>query len=312
MPTTGSSTVPITMSSEEITREVLRVVRTTSDPRLREIMAALIRHLHDFARQVKLQPGELLKGAEFLTACGQISSASRHEFLMLSDTLGLTMVVDTLAAGVAEGGFESSVLGPFYRAGAPLVDNGANLSRGEDDGEPARINGQVTDLEGNPIAGALLDVWGTNARGLYENIDPDQPDFNLRGQLRTRADGTYEIWTAKPVSYPIPDDGPAGALLYAMQRHNMRPGHVHVIVSAAGYKSVVSELFTAGDPYLDSDVVFGVKPSLVVGYRQVDDTVAAQAAGVANPFWAADYDFRLTPGEGQAVEFSSGAASADG
>lgn len=313
MPTTaGSPAAPTTMSSEDITREVLQVVTTTRDPRLREVMTALIRHVHDFAREVKLQPAELLKAAEFLTACGQISSPSRHEFLMLSDTLGLTMVVDTLTADVAEGGFESSVLGPFYRADAPSVDNGANLSRGKDDGEPARITGRVTDLLGNPVPGALLDIWGTNARGLYENVDPDQPDFNLRGRLRARDDGTYEFWTVKPVSYPIPNDGPAGSLLYAMDRHNMRPGHVHVIVSADGYRTVVSELFTAGDPYLDSDVVFGVKPSLILGYHLVDDPAAAQAAGVANPFRAAQYDFRLTPGESEHVEFSTGAASAGG
>jgi len=303
------TTTPTTMTSEDVTAAVLSVVKQTPDARQREVMTALVRHLHDFAREVRLTPEELLAANDFLTRCGQISSDHRHEFLMLSDTLGFTMCVDTMAAGVADGAFESSVLGPFYRADAPEVANGGSISHGEGDGEPTRFTGTVTDLGGTPIPGAVIDLWGTAANGLYENIDPDQPDYNLRGKVRTRDDGTYEVWTAKPVSYPVPDDGPAGQLLYAMERHNMRPGHLHVIVSADGFKTVVSELFVAGDPYLDSDAVFGVKPSLIADFEQVDDLAAAAAAGIANPFWSLAYDFRLTPGDGSTVDFSTGAAA---
>lgn len=310
--TVAEPTSTSTMTAEDVTATVLSIVERTPDARLREVMTALIRHVHDFAREVRLTPGELLQAAEFLTACGQISSDHRHEFLMLSDTLGLTMVVDTVATDVAEGGFESSVLGPFYRSGAPEVPHGANLSKGEDDGDPAHFSGTVTDLSGTPISGAVLDIWGTNAKGLYENLDPSQPDFNLRGKVRTRDDGTFDVWTVKPVSYPIPDDGPAGQLLHAMERHNMRPGHIHVIVSAEGYRTVVSEVFVAGDPYLESDAVFGVKPSLVAPFERVDDPAAAAAGGVENPFWSLVYDFRLTLGDSRAVEFSTGAAPKEG
>lgn len=300
---------PKTMSSEDVTDAVLAVVAETPDERLRTVMTSLIRHLHDFAREVELKPDELFAANEFLTGCGKISSEHRHEFLMLSDTIGLTMAVDTMLSGVAEGAFESSVLGPFYRAGAPEVENGANLSQGEDDGTPCRFSGRVTSIDGIPIGGALLDIWGTNANGLYENVDPDQPDYNLRGKVRTRDDGTFEVWTVQPVSYPIPDDGPAGQLLYAMERHNMRPGHIHVIVSADGFSTVISEIFVAGDQYLDSDAVFGVKPSLVAEFEQVDDPEAARRAGVDNPFSSLTYDFRLTPGESHLPGFTTGATA---
>lgn len=304
-----ADTTPVTTgtTSETITRQVLAMCGGARDARLAVIVAALVRHLHDFARDVHLQPDELFRAAEFLTRCGQISDDSRHEFLLLSDTLGLTMVVDTETADVADGGFESSVLGPFYRADAPWVQHGDSLSRGgATDGELVHVSGRVVDLEGRPVAGAVLDVWGTNAAGVYENVDPGQPEMNLRGRLAVCADGTYEYWTAKPSSYPIPADGPAGELLHVLGRHNMRPAHLHVIASAPGHRTVASELFTQGDPYLDSDVVFGVKPSLVVPYTRVDDPGRARAAGVDNPFWAMSFDVVLTPGAAKDVAFSSG------
>ena len=294
------------MSSEQITAEVLAAIGPAGDTRAGEILAAVIRHAHDLAREVRLTPRELLAAADFLRRCGDISDAARHEYVLLSDVLGLTMVVDTEAAGVADGALETSVLGPFYRAGAPWEPNGANISRGAADGEPARIRGRVLDPGGAPVSGAVLDVWGTNSHGLYENVDPAQPDYNLRGRFRSAADGGYDLWTVKPVSYPVPADGPVGDLLKVAGRHNMRPAHFHVIASADGYRTIVTELYTDDDPYLHSDAVFGVKPSLVVHYDRVDRPEALKAAGRSEPYWDLEYDFILTPGHSAATGFSTG------
>jgi protocatechuate 3,4-dioxygenase beta subunit len=292
-------------SSEQITAQVLAAVAGAGDTRAGEILAAVIRHAHDLAREVRLTPAELLAAADFLKRCGDISDAARHEYVLLADVLGLTMVVDTVAAGIPDGALETSVLGPFYRAGAPWEPNGATISRGIDDGDPARIHGRVLDASGAPVGGAVLDVWGTNRNGLYENVDPSQPDYNLRGRFRSGADGRYDLWTAKPVSYPIPSDGPVGELLTVTGRHNMRPAHFHVIASADGYRTIVTELFTDDDPYLGSDAVFGVKPSLVVRYDRVDAPAAVKAAGRTGPYWDLEYDFVLTPGQAASTGFST-------
>lgn len=293
------------VTSEYVTDQVLMAMSTTPDPRTREILTQLVRHAHDFVRAVRLTPGELLGAAQYLRACGEICDEARHEFILLGDVLGITMAAETLAGEAPDGAFENSVLGPFYRAGSPLEPAGADIARGTDDGEPALVRGRVLDLGGQPIAGAELDVWGTNHGGLYENVDPAQPDFNLRGRFRTGPDGRFEFWTVKPVSYPIPDDGPVGELLRAAGRHNMRPGHLHVIVSAEGYRTVVSELYTDGDPWLGDDAVFGVKPSLVVHYDRVEDPDVLAARGRDTPFWELERDLVLVPGDRTGVGFST-------
>lgn len=298
------------MSSEQITATVLAAISGASGTRAGEILSAVIRHAHDLAREVRLQPGELLAAADFLQRCGDISNDARHEYVLLSDVLGLTMVVDTEAGDVPDGALENSVLGPFYRAGAPWEPNGANISRGTADGEPARIHGLVLDTSGAPVSGAVLDVWGTNGRGLYENVDSFQPDFNLRGRFRSGVDGRYDVWTVKPVSYPIPGDGPVGDLLAITGRHNMRPAHFHVLASAEEYRTVVTELFTDDDPYLGTDPVFGVKPSLVVHYTRIDNPEAIAAAGRSEPYWDLEHDLILTPGHASVVGFSTGRQSA--
>jgi catechol 1,2-dioxygenase len=293
------------VTSEYVTGQVLTAMSAASDPRTREILTELVRHAHDFVRAVRLTPTELLRAAEYLKACGTISDDVRHEFILLGDVLGITMAAETLAADAPDGAFENSVLGPFYRAQAPLEAAGADIARGTDDGEPALIRGRVLDLDGSPIAGAELDVWGTNHSGRYENIDPEQPDFNLRGRFHTDAEGRFEFWTVKPVSYPIPDDGPVGELLRAAGRHNMRPGHLHVIVSADGYRTVVSELYTDDDPWLGDDAVFGVKPSLVVHYDLVDDPAVLAARGRDTPYWDLERDLVLVPGDRTRVGFTT-------
>jgi hydroxyquinol 1,2-dioxygenase len=301
-----AATPAAAMTSEQITADVLAAISGADGSRAGEILSALVRHAHALAREVKLQPGELLAAGEFLQRCADISDESRHEFILLSDVFGMTMVVDTEAAAVADGALETSVLGPFYRAGAPWESNGANISRGGDDGEPAHIHGRVLDTEGKLVADAVVDVWSTNKNGFYENQDPSQPDYNLRGRFRTDAEGYFDLWTVKPVSYPIPNDGPVGELLKLTKRHNMRPAHFHVMVSADGFQTVATELFSDDDQYLDSDVVFGVKPSLIVHYDRVESPDALAAAGRTEPYWDMEYDFVITPGEAAAIEFSTG------
>jgi protocatechuate 3,4-dioxygenase beta subunit len=292
-------------SSEQITATVLDAINGAAGTRAGDILAAVIRHAHDLARAVRLQPGELLAAADFLKRCGDISDPARHEYILLADVLGLTMVVDTEAADVPYGALETSVLGPFYRAGAPWESPGADISRGVDDGEPAHIHGRVLDTSGAPVSGAVLDVWGTNRHGRYENVDPAQPDYNLRGKFRSGPDGGYDLWTVKPVSYPIPGDGPVGELLAFTGRHNMRPAHLHFIASAVGFRSIATELYTDNDPYIDGDAVFGVKPSLVVHYNRIDSSETLKAAGRSEPYWDLEYDFILTPGASAITEFST-------
>lgn len=296
---------PSATTSEQITQTVLAAVAPTPSSRLRQVISALVRHSHDLAREVGLQPDELLAAAHYLKRCGDISDESRHEFILLADVLGLTMVIDTLAAPVPGGALETSVLGPFYRAGAPVEPNGADICRGARDGQTAHVFGRVLDVDGCAVPGAQLDIWGTNHNGLYENADPSQPDFNLRGRFVTDHDGRYELWTIKPVSYPIPDDGPVGDLLRATARHNMRPAHLHVIASAPGFRTIVTELYTEGDPYLDTDAVFGVKPSLIVHYDWISEPDQLAAAGRRAPFWQLHHDVVLTSGESTEVAFST-------
>lgn len=298
--TGASKTTP-----DMITDITLAEYDRAQDPRMHQILASLIKHLHAFAKDVNLKPDELLKATEFLTWGGQISDEKRHEFILLSDTLGLTMLVETLADDLPDGAFEPSVLGPFYREGSPYIEHYDNISRGENDGVPALVTGQVRAIDGTPLGNAELDVWQTNNNGLYENVDPNQPDYNLRARLKTDADGQFAFWTVRPESYPIPIDGPVGQLLEIGNRHNMRPAHIHFIVSAPGYKTVVSEIFDRVDEYLDGDAVFGVKDSLVTDFVLSDEPDVAKKYDQPNPFYRMTYDFVLVEGERAKVQFST-------
>ena len=276
---------------------MLAAIAPARDARAGEILAAVIRHAHDLAREVRLTPGELLAAADFLRRCGEISDAARHEYILLADVLGLTMVVDTEAADVADGALETSVLGPFYRAGAPWEPNGANISRGTDDGEPARIHGRVLDTSGAPVSGAVLDVWGTNSRGLYENVDPAQPDYNLRGRFRSGADGGYDLWTAKPVSYPIPGrrsgrgaargDRPAQHAPRALPRDRL-----------CGRATGPSSPSCTPTTTPTSTVTPSSASSRRLSFITTGSTArtALKAAGRTEPYWDLEYDFVLTPG----------------
>jgi protocatechuate 3,4-dioxygenase beta subunit len=276
------------MTPTRLTEQVLEAYGETPDPRLREILGALISHLHAFAVQTQLTPDEWLAGLEFLTATGQKCDSERQEFIMLSDVLGLSSLVDLINA--AADATESTVLGPFYVPGAPIRALGAQIGRPED-GSPTLVRGRVTSPDGKPVAGATLDIWQSSINGLYDTQDPGQPPFNLRGVFVTGPDGRYEFRTARPVSYPVPTDGPVGDLLRSAGRHCWRAAHIHAIVSATGRRPVTTHIFDAENPYLDSDTVFGVKDSLVRPFRP---------AGPSHPSdvqYVADMDFVLATAE---------------
>ncbi len=246
--------------------EALRRIDLIEDCRLKQVMGAFTRHMFAFINEVKPSEKEWMTGIEFLTGIGQMCDDKRQEFILLSDVTGVSMLVDYLAHKDETGATESSVLGPFYREGAPHYEAGETISQ-DGKGDKVVVSGRVTDTEGNPIANARLDVWQTAPNQMYEVQDPDQPDYNLRGVFTTDAEGRYWLRTVKPVSYPVPDDGPVGVLLRAIGRHPFRPAHIHFVISAPGYKPVATQLFTDDDEYLETDTVFGVKDSLLVHYE---------------------------------------------
>jgi hydroxyquinol 1,2-dioxygenase len=252
-----------------ITESALERLAKCPDPRLKEVMTALIRHVHEFAREVKLTPAEWTRGIEFLTDVGHITDDKRQEFILLSDTLGLSALVDILAnSGKSEATTESSLLGPFFREGAPELPDGANIARGIE-GEPLRVHGSVASVEGKPLSGAQIDVWQASSGGLYDlQFDNFKgAEMNLRARFRTDAEGKFNFVTVKPSSYGVPSDGPVGRMLHAMGRHPFRPAHIHFIISVPGYRRLVTALYVDGDKYIDSDVVFGSRAELVVKYR---------------------------------------------
>jgi protocatechuate 3,4-dioxygenase beta subunit len=255
-------------------------------------MTSLVTHLHAFIRDVELTEAEWMIGIQFLTQVGQMCDDRRQEFILLSDTLGVSMLVDAINHRADRGSTESTVLGPFYREGAVELPAGGSISL-DGRGEPAIVSGRVLSTDGAPIAGAVLDVWEGNDAGLYEQQDPNQPDMNLRGRFRTDAEGRYSIVAIKPVSYPVPDDGPVGQMLRSLGRHPYRPAHIHFIVSAEGHAPLTTHLFASGDQYLESDAVFGTKDSLIVDFARHDSAEEAASHGVAAPFYTVEYDFVL-------------------
>lgn len=235
-----------------------------TDPRLRFLMARLAQHLHDFARETRLTHDEWRKGLEVLRRTGDITTDERNEFVLLSDLLGLSSLVDMLHS--PEGGTSSSVLGPFHIAGAPPLPVGGDL-KGDFVGEVVLVEGTVRDPSGAPIPGVELDVWQTAPNGLYSSQDPAQATYSFHGLLTAGADGRYAFTTVRPVPYEVPTDGPAGELLRATGRHAWRPSHLHFIIKAPGFRSLVTEVFPDDDPYLDEDAVFGVRDDLIMHYE---------------------------------------------
>ena len=265
------------------------------DERLRQIMDVVIRHLHEAAKEIEPTQEEWFKAIQFLTATGHMCDDWRQEFILLSDVLGVSMLVDAINNRKPSGATETTVLGPFHVADAPARENGADICL-DGKGEPLVIHGKVTSVDGTPIEGARLDVWQANDEGFYDVQQKGiQPDFNLRGIFLSHADGGYWFRGVKPKYYGIPNDGPIGAMLEKLGRHPYRPAHLHYIVGADGYEEITTHIFVPDDPYIDSDVVFGVKESLLAEFAKVDNPERAEKFGVANPFWEVEFDFALAP-----------------
>ncbi|WP_327000465.1 intradiol ring-cleavage dioxygenase [Dactylosporangium sp. NBC_01737] len=268
-----------------------------ADPRLRQVLSSLVRHLHDFVKEVDLTDEEWAAGIGFLTRTGQTCTDVRQEFILLSDVLGVSMLVETVnhrTGGVAT---ESTVLGPFHQVRSPDRRLGDDINL-DGKGVPCLVSGRVTGPDGTALPGARVDVWQTNEDGFYDVQQPGvQPAGNLRGLFTTDEQGRYWFRSAVPRYYPIPADGPVGELLTATGRHPYRPAHLHFIVSAPGHRPVTTHVFVADSPYLDSDAVFGVKESLIRDVPEVDDPARAAATGMANPFRALTFDITLLRGD---------------
>jgi hydroxyquinol 1,2-dioxygenase len=287
---------PTRTTPADITAAVIASFDAAEDPRLRELMQALARHLHAFAGEVELTEEEWQAAIRVLTATGHITDDRRQEFILWSDSLGLSMLVDALANPLPPGATESTVLGPFYVPGSPEREYGESMAA-EPAGMPAWVHGRVLDTDEQPIAGAELDVWQNGDDQLYAVQRPEAPEDHLRGRYRTREDGSYAFLAVRPVPYPIPYDGPVGQMLDATGRHPWRPAHIHMIVRAPGYRTVTTHIFDRDSDYLDSDAVFAVKPSLLREFveRGPDDPERPQ--GVDGAWVSVENDIVLAAGE---------------
>ena len=282
----------------DITAAALASFDGADDERLRRLAQVLTRHLHAFATEVGLTQGEWEEGIRILTETGHITDDRRQEFILWSDTLGLSMLVDALANPLPSGATESIVLGPFYVPGSPLRPHGASIAE-EVAGAPAWIHGKVLDLDGGPIPGAELDVWQNGDDRLYAVQNAEAPEDHLRGRFTTRDDGSYAFLAVRPVPYTIPDDGPVGRMLAATGRHPWRPAHVHMIVRAPGYRTLATHIFDRESEYLDSDAVFAVKPSLLREFvrRPADDP--ERPDGVEGEWFSVENTLVLAPADEQ-------------
>ncbi len=295
------------VSKENITSAFLDYMGDDTDDRLKFILERLAHHLHDFVRETGLTHEEWRKGLELLYNAGEISTPQRNEFILFSDVLGLSSLVDMVNS--PDNGTPSSVLGPFHILGAPDVPVGVDLI-GNNEGQAVVVGGRVLTPQGDPIKGAELEIWQTADNGLYSNQDTAQPEYNLRAHMRTDADGRYLFSTVRPAPYTVPDDGPVGELLHATGRHPWRPSHLHFIVQADGYRSLVTEVFPSDDPYLDEDAVFGVRNQLVMEYQERTDVNGLPddleiKDKLKAPFYVVDFDFVLTKDTGSNQRLTS-------
>ncbi|MGB3247044.1 MAG: intradiol ring-cleavage dioxygenase [Sulfitobacter sp.] len=263
--------------------------------RLADVMASLINHLHAAVKEIEPTEEEWLQAIIFLTETGHKCDDWRQEFILLSDILGVSMLVDAINNRKPSGASESTVLGPFHVPDAPERPMGSNICL-DGKGEQMLVKGRILDINGKPVAGAKIDVWQTNDDGFYDVQQKGiQPDFNLRGIFRTGADGSYWFWGAKPRFYPIPDDGPVGKLLAQLGRHPFRPAHLHYIIEAEGFETLVTHIFDPDDDYIHSDAVFGVKESLMAKFQWVEDPQKIDGEGADGPFFEVIHDFVLAP-----------------
>ena len=284
------------VTKDNITDTFKGYMAADMDPRMREIMGSLVQHLHDFARETNLTHDEWRQGIAFLEGCAAIETEDRHEFVLASDVLGLSSLVDMLHS--RDDATSSSVLGPFHVSGAPPLAVGGDMKR-HFGGPVLLAEGVIRDTSGNPIPNAVIDIWQTAPNGLYASQDEEQDTYSFHGLMTVGSDGRYAFTTVKPVEYTVPSDGPVGAILNACGRHPWRPSHLHYIVTAPGYRTLVTEVFPDDDPYLDQDTVFGVREDLVMSYetKPVSDFPSGMALSgkVAEPFLYVNFDVTLAP-----------------
>jgi protocatechuate 3,4-dioxygenase beta subunit len=282
------------VNKDNITDVFMSYLGPEVNPRLREVMASLVRHLHDFTKDVKLTHEEWEAGIDILERAGKISDENRHEFVLLSDVLGLSSLVDMI--NHKPGGTSSSVLGPFHISGAPSLEIGGDL-KGDFEDQILLAQGIIKNQTGDPITGASVDIWQTAPNGLYSSQDSNQDIYSFHGIQTTGEDGRYAFTTAPPIEYTVPSDGPVGDLLDACGRHPWRPSHLHFIVKAEGYRTLVTEIFSADDSYLDEDTVFGVREDLVIKYQEMPaenfPEGFALSGTVKKNYLKADFDLTL-------------------
>jgi hydroxyquinol 1,2-dioxygenase len=285
-------------NERQITKAVLAELKGADDPRFREIMSAAVRHLHAFAREVKLTEAEFQQACAVIARLGQHTTPSHNEVVLCAGSLGLSALVCLLNNGDRGqgGGTTANLLGPFWREDSPRTANGESIVRSPTPGDPVFVNAWVRDISGVPVAGADVDVWHSSAEGFYENQDPAQADMNLRGKFTTDSEGHIGFRSIKPAGYPIPIDGPVGDLLRAQGRHNMRPAHIHFLIFKPGFKTQFSQIYSSDDPHLETDVQFGVTTALVGQYVQ-HDYLTAPAADVSGTWFSLDQHFVIEPGE---------------
>jgi hydroxyquinol 1,2-dioxygenase len=280
------------VDDETITQAVLASFADCRDDRLRTLITSLVQHLHSFVREVRFTEAEWLRAIQFLTDTGHITDDKRQEFILLSDTLGVSMLVTALNSRKPRGCTESTVFGPFFVEGAPEFPNGADITGGAK-GEPCWVSGSMTDISGRPISGAVIDVWQADEAGFYDTQYPDVSEHRVRGRFLGAQDGTFRFKSIVASSYPIPHDGPVGKMLAATGRHPWRPAHLHFMIVAKGYKRLITHVFRCDDKYLDSDAVFGVRSSLITEWLKHPPGEAPDGTEAKAPFYTLDFKFVL-------------------
>lgn len=282
---------------EDVTPAVLAEVARARDPRVREILSIAVKHLHAFAREAKLTEEEFQLACAFVVRAGQLTNTSHNEVVLACGSLGLSSIVCLMNNG-NNGTTETTanLLGPFWRVGAPRYENGASLVQSDTSGVPLFVSAQVRRHDGSPVAGADVDVWHTSGEGFYENQDPAQADMNLRGMFTTDQDGRFWFRTVRPAGYPIPVNGPVGDLARTLGRHNMRPAHLHFMITKPGLKTHISQVYFSDDPNLETDVQFGVTQALIADVK-LHETEPAPSPDIKGPWYSLDYTFRVDEGE---------------
>jgi len=286
----------IIKNQQDVTKAVLKELDRAPDPRFKEIMSAFVRHLHDFAREVKLTEEEFHAAIAIIVALGKHTNESHNEAMLISGSLGFSTLICLLNNGdKGQTDTDANLLGPFWRMHSPPTENGGSIVRSPTPGPALFVNAWLRDTKGNPIEGAEVDVWHSSPEGFYENQDPEQADMNLRGKFITDKDGQFAFRSVLPAGYPIPVDGPVGALLRAQGRHNMRPAHLHLLASKKGFKTLISQVYVPDDPYLQTDAQFGVTQHLI-GKYVCHENEKAPAADVTGPWYSLEHNFVMETG----------------